>query len=65
MKNNINYKKYILLSLIISIIFSVIFFIFSNITYKNYSYNYNLEVEKLLITKACKINAMSIICSKI
>ena len=48
MKNNINYKKYILLSLLISLIFSVVFFIFNDITYKNYSYNYNLEVEKLL-----------------
>ena len=48
MKNNINYKKYILFSLIVSILFSVIFYIFNDITYKNYSYNYNLEVEKLL-----------------
>ena len=48
MKNNINYKKYILFSLIVSILFSVMFYFFNDITYKNYSYNYNLEVEKLL-----------------
>ncbi len=48
MKNNINYKKYILFSLLVSILFSFIFYISNDITYKNYSYNYNLEVEKLL-----------------
>ena len=48
MKNNINYKKYIFISIFISLILSICFFMFNEMSYKKYSYNYNLEVEKLV-----------------
>ncbi|MBQ7240236.1 MAG: HAMP domain-containing histidine kinase [Bacilli bacterium] len=48
MKNNINYKKYIFFSLIITIIFSICFYCFNLYNYKNYSYKYNLEIDHLI-----------------
>ena len=48
MKNNIFYKKYLIISVIVSIICLISFIIFNIYSYKTYSYYYNKKIDDVI-----------------
>ena len=48
MKNNIFYKKYLIISVIVSIICLISFIIFNIYSYKTYSYYYNEKIDDVI-----------------
>ena len=48
MKNNINYKRYFIISLLISLLCVIVFFLFNIYSYKTYSYYYNEKIDDIV-----------------